>query len=383
MNNRKDFKTLTEKRKVEHIEICLKDDVKTHKTTWFEYVTILHNPIPEVDMDEIDLTTTFLNRKISLPLMITAMTGGSNLSKKINGMLAELAERFQIPMGVGSQRAAIENRTLIDSYKIVREKAPSAIIIGNIGAPQVAKEYDVSKIIQAIEMIDADAIAIHLNALQEAVQPEGDVKYKGVLKNIEKIQQELSIPVIIKETGAGLTRDAVKRLNSVGIRIFDVSGVGGTSFSAVEVYRAIKSDDKRKELLGKLFWDWGIPTAASLLDLYQLTKNSDITIIASGGIRNGLDICKSLALGASLTGMALPFLKAVSRAGVDGGAELISIIADQLKTCMFLVGVKTVHELKNVNVFIHGLLSEWVLRRYGFEDGLRILEKLANRQFSS
>ncbi|MGQ4833149.1 MAG: type 2 isopentenyl-diphosphate Delta-isomerase [Candidatus Asgardarchaeia archaeon] len=379
MDNKESFRTITEKRKVEHIEVCLKDDVKTHKTTWFEYVMLLHNPIPEVDMDEIDLSTTFLNKKVSLPLMITAMTGGSNLSKKINGMLAEIAEEYQIPMGVGSQRAAIEEPSLSDSYKIVREKAPTAIIIGNIGAPQLAKEYNFSKIMQAVEMIDADALAIHLNPLQEAVQPEGDVKYRGVVKNIEKLQNELSIPLIIKETGAGLTRDAVQLLKDAGVNIFDISGVGGTSFSAVEVYRAIKSNNKRKEILGKLFWDWGIPTAASLIDLYPLS--TEVTIIASGGIRNGLDICKSLALGASLTGMALPFLKAVSRAGVDGGLELVSFIADQLKTCMFLVGAKTIADLKKTNVFIQPPLSEWVLRRFGFENGSSFLEKLANRQF--
>jgi len=372
----------TERRKIEHIEICLTNKVESYTSTWFEYVRFVHNPLPEINIDEIDVSTSFLGRKISLPLMISGMTGGSQISKKINKMLAEVAEQKQIPIGVGSQRAGIENPKLIETYRIVRDVAPTTIVIGNIGAPQISSEYDISKIIKAIEMIDADALAIHLNALQEAIQPEGNAKYKGVIEKIGKIQSELDIPIIVKETGAGLTRNAVKILKeNYGIKIFDVSGLGGTSFSAVEVHRAIRIKDEHKEKLGKLFWDWGVPTAAALVDLY--TFSDEITIIASGGIRTGIDICKSLSLGAHIAGMALPFLKVIHGSGVEGAMKFIDFIEDQIKICMFLIGASSVEKIRKASIFIYGPLAEWVKCRYGFSEGTKLLSYFMNRSLDA
>ncbi len=224
------------------------------------------------------------------------MTGGTQKAAKINKAIAEAVEELGLGMGVGSQRAAIEEPKLESTYRIVRKEAPKAFLVANIGAPQLVQGYGVKEAEKAVEMIEADGLAIHLNPLQEAVQPEGEANYAGVLQEIEEIAEKLQVPIIVKETGAGVSSEVAKKLEKVGVKSVDVSGVGGTSWAAVEYYRAKTVKDVFHQQLGESFWDWGIPTVASLVEVSQSTK---LTVIASGGVRTGKDVAKTLALGAS------------------------------------------------------------------------------------
>jgi isopentenyl-diphosphate delta-isomerase len=270
--------------------------VEYHKKTGFSDVELVHKAIPEVNQEEIDLSTSLFGKKMDAPIIITAITGGHPVSTDVNRKLARSAQKLNIGMGLGSQRAAVENPELTSTYKVAREAAPDAFLIGNIGAPQI--ELATS----AAEMINLDALAVHLNPLQEAIQPEGDVDSQGYLENIKKTVQNVDIPIIAKETGAGISGNDAKLLEKMGVSAIDVAGAGGTSWAAVETYRSKDKD------MGKLYWDWGIPTATSTI---EATQSVNIPIISSGGIRNGLDAVKALALGADLVGMALPALKAV------------------------------------------------------------------------
>ena len=371
-----DGSDITEKRKLEHILINLEKNVNTTRSSGFDDLYLKHNAVPNIDMDKISTKTKFLNKTLNFPLLISAMTGGTRTAEKINGILAQAAEETGIAMAVGSQRAAIENPNLEYTYSIVRKKAPNAIIIGNIGAPQIAIKYGYSEIKRAIDMIDADAIAIHFNALQEAVQPEGDVKFSKVLERLDAIINKLEIPIIAKETGAGMSREDALLLASHNIKYIDIGGLGGTSFSAVEVYRAEKNGDNEKKHLGKLFWDWGIPTAISLIEVSSV---DDVHIIASGGIRNGIDMCKALVLGAELVGIARPFLKPAYDGDLDAVKYKIKLLEKELRTCMFLIGAHNIDSLKEKDIIITGFVAEWIRARFGFENGNTLISKLANR----
>ena len=344
----------TSDRKLEHIRICLEEEVES-EYTGFEDVMLIHKALPEIDFSEIDTEVEFFGKKLSAPLLIASMTGGHPETKEINKNLAMAVEEMGIGMGVGSQRAAIEDESVADSFTVVREYAPKAFIYANVGLPQVLK-HGVEFVEKAVEMIDADAVAIHLNFLQEVIQPEGDLNAKGGLKAIEEVCSSIKVPVIVKETGAGISRDVAIKLKLAGVDAIDVGGKGGTSWSGVEVYRAngIARD------VGLDFWDWGIPTAFCVAECYDI-----LPVIATGGLRSGLDLAKALALGAKLGSAALPFLKAVVEGGVEGLKNMIEYYVRGLKTAMFLTGCKSVYELRAITIFITGKFKDWLeLRGY-------------------
>jgi isopentenyl-diphosphate delta-isomerase len=342
----------TEKRKAEHIRICLEQKAQARKATaGFEDIQLIHRALPEVDRQKISLSTSFLGKKFSAPLIVGAMTGGTEEATKINASIAEAVEKLGLGMGVGSQRAAIEDRKLEKTYAIARKKAPSAFLIANIGGVQLVHGYGLKEVKKVVEMIDADAVAVHLNALQEAVQPEGQTNFKGVLAKIGEIAGELDKPVIVKETGCGISAEDAKALEAAGVKAIDVGGVGGTSFAAVEYYRSTNLNN-----MGEIFWDWGIPTAVSLIETTQSVK---IPVIASGGVRSGLDIAKSLALNASLASISQPMLETAVK-GTKETEELLSCLIDELRNVMFLVGAENLESLAKVPVVISGKTAEWL-----------------------
>lgn len=338
-------------RKLDHILISLKKDVASKTKNGFEDVALVHRALPEIDRDEIDLCTTFFGRKISAPILIAGMTGGHEKAKKINENLAIAAQELNIPMGVGSQRAGIENEKLAYTYSIARDAAPDAFLIANLGAVQLCKGYGIKEARKAIDMIGANALAVHLNPLHEVIQPEGETDFKGCIRGIEKLNN-LGVPIIAKETGAGIAKEEAVLLEKAGVAGIDVGGLGGTSFSAVEYYR-------KKASKGKLFWDWGIPTAISTVECAESTK---LQVIATGGIRNGIEVAKALALGANACGIALPLLSKAVKSSREVAAELQRII-EELRTTMFLVGAANVGELKNSDVVITGKTKDWLESR--------------------
>jgi len=341
--------SLTRRRKMEHIEICLDEDVQCRRSTMFEHISFIHNALPEINKDKIDLTTNFLGLRAYAPIVIAAMTGGHPKTYEINKKLAEAAEELRIPIGVGSQRAAIEDPSLADTFRVVRESAPSVPVIANIGATHVYSALD------AVEMIDADILAIHLNPLQEAVQPEGDCNSEGVLENIALIVDSVEVPVLVKETGAGISAEVAQLLESVGVDAIDVGGVGGTSWAAVEYFRAVKEDDDLKAHLGLDFWSWGIPTALSVIMVRDATE---LDVIATGGIRNGLDVAKSLALGAMAAGIAYPLLRpAVMGSALDVVVEIERVL-EGLRIAMYLTGCSSVEDLAERPLLLSGPLID-------------------------
>ena len=334
-------------RKLEHLLICENYDVEfKDKTTGLEDVELIHNVLPEVDKNEIDLSTSVFGKKLDSPLFITAITGGHPTAKEINKKLAITAEENNIALGVGSQRAACEHSELEDTYTIVRENAPDCLLVGNIGAPQLNLAE------KAVKILDADILAIHLNTLQEAIQPEGDLDARGYTDLISQISESVDIPIIAKETGCGISAESAKILVDCGVDFIDIEGSGGTSWAAVETYR---NEDR---YFGELFWDWGIPTAVSTV---EVTNAVDVPVISSGGIRNGLEGAKAIALGADAVGMALPFLK--NSASQEQLNKFIKRFNDSLRLAMFLVGANNIEELKNSNLVIRGKTREWLNER--------------------
>jgi len=359
----------TGKRKAEHIRISLNQSVQSkEKTTGFEDVHFIHKALPEVDKQKIDLTTTVFNHKFSAPLIVGAITGGTAEATKINATIAEAVEELGLGMGVGSQRAAIENKKSEKTFAIARKKAPNAFLIANIGGVQLVNGYGIKELRKAIKMIDADAIAIHLNSLQEAVQPEGQTNFKGVLKEIGEIAKELEVPIIIKETGAGIAAEDAKKLEAAGVKGIDVSGAGGTSFAAVEFYRAKGKVNSVQRRLGDVFWDWGISTAVSIVEVSQSVS---IPAIASGGIRDGVEMAKAIALGASLTSLSQPVLQAAVK-GVNETKRALSFLIDELRNSMFLVGADSIQALQRTPIVIAGKTAEWLKARgFGVESYAR------------
>ncbi len=344
----------TSNRKLDHLRICLEEEVES-EYTGFEDVMLIHKALPEIDFNEIDTEVEFFGKKLSAPLLIASMTGGHPETKEINKNLAIAVEEMGIGMGVGSQRAAIEDESVADSFTVVREFAPKAFIYANVGLPQVLK-YGVEFVEKAVEMIDADAVAIHLNFLQEVIQPEGDLNAKGGLEAIKEVCSSIRVPVIVKETGAGISREIAMKLKLAGVDAIDVGGKGGTSWSGVEVYRTngVARD------VGLDFWDWGIPTAFCVAECYDV-----LPVIATGGLRSGLDLAKAISLGAKLGSSALPFLKAVAEEGAEGVKVLIEYYVRGLKTAMFLTGCRRVYELTRTTIFITGMFKDWLeLRGY-------------------
>ncbi|KPV62997.1 MAG: Isopentenyl-diphosphate delta-isomerase [Candidatus Bathyarchaeota archaeon BA2] len=349
-----------EERKNDHIQICLEENVQVRrKTTGFEDIFLLHKALPEIEREKINLSTVVFNHKFSAPLIVGAMTGGVAKATKINAAIAEAVEELGLGMGVGSQRAAIEDPKLEDTFAIARKKAPTAFLIANIGGSQLVRGYSIKEAKKAVEMMKADALAVHLNPLQEAIQPEGETNYLGVLSKIGEITQALEVPVIVKETGAGVAAEEAKMIEEAGVAGIDVAGVGGTSWAAVEYHRAKRVQNEFRRRLGETFWDWGIPTAASLVEVIQ---SVNLTVIASGGIRCGTDAAKALALGADLVSMALPILRPATKDSEEV-KKTLQFVTKELETTMFLVGAESIEKLKEVPVVLTGKTAEWLRMR--------------------
>jgi isopentenyl-diphosphate delta-isomerase len=360
----------TGKRKVEHIRICLDEKAQAKKvTSGFEDIQLVHRALPEINKSKVNLSTKFLGKKFNAPIIVGAMTGGAEEAIKINTSIAEAVEKLGLGMGLGSQRAAIEDKSLEKTYRIAREKAPKAFLIANVGGVQLVHGYGLKEVKRIVEMIDADAVAIHLNALQEAVQPEGQTNFKGVLAKIIEIAGGIDQPVIVKETGAGISAEDAKALEKAGVKAIDIGGVGGTSFAAVEYYRAPKKDGETQQFIGEALWDWGIPTTVSLIEASQTVK---IPLIASGGVRSGTDIAKALALNASLASIVQPILQTAVK-GTKETEQKLSNLIEELRNVMFLIGAEKIADLSKTPVVITGKTAQWLTAR-GFN-----LQKYAKR----
>ena len=338
-----------ENRKDQHVRISLEKNVSSHHNYWDD-IKLIHNALPEINKDEIDLSIKLFGKKLGAPLIISAMTGGYTKAKKINENLAIAAEKYQIGMGVGSQRAALEKTSLKDTYAIVKDY-DIPIRFANIGASQLVlwghkKTLENAK--KMIDMIDAHVFVVCLNFLQEIVQPEGEANAKGCYNAIKKLAEDLDIPLVVKESGAGISYEVAERLSKIKIAGIDVGGAGGTSFSAIEYYRAKLISDELNARSAKTFWNWGVPTPTSILEVGKAT-NWKIPIIATGGIRNGLDVAKALALGAKSAGIAHALLKPATKDKKSTISEIDSIIKE-IYVAMFLVGVDNVPKMKDIGV---------------------------------
>jgi isopentenyl-diphosphate delta-isomerase len=326
------------------VELTVKKDVAfRRKSAGFEEWEFVHNALPEIDRSEVDPSVTFLGKKLAFPLLISCMTGGYREATSINRQLAEVCEEFHLAMGVGSQRQAMEDRTYHSSFSIARKTAPSIPLIGNIGAAEVAVMKDASAVLRLAELIQADAFAVHLNPLQELLQPEGNTDFRGVLNGIAMLVKQLPVPVIVKEIGAGISQDVAVRLADAGVRYIDVAGAGGTSWAGVEILRR---SAKEKHDWNPL-WDWGIRTTDALQDVVPLKQRyPGLCVIASGGITGGMDCAKSLALGADMTASARPLLKALMDGGTKGLRRRIEQWIAECTAAMFLTGSASVHALQ-------------------------------------
>ena len=353
MGNKEQF---TSSRKLDHLRICAEKEVECGDAG-FSDIRFVHNALPECDMRSIDLSTKFLGHKLSSPLFISAMTGGHPGTKEVNTRLARAAEHFGIGMGVGSQRAALENPDLADTFAIVRDEAPGAFLVANLGAVQL-RDHGAEWADKAVEMIKADAIAIHLNFLQEAIQPEGDHNATGCLAAISELCAGFRVPVIVKETGCGISAEVARKCLGAGVGAIDIGGWGGTSWAAVESVRADESQrkgDRRLKTLGEDFASWGIPTVVSLAEVLACGG----PVIASGGVRSGLDIAKGCALGAELCGMALPLLKPAMESDETLASE-IEAIHQELTATMFLTGSARITDLRKARMFITGRTRQMI-----------------------
>ncbi len=348
-------KGLTESRKLDHIKAVLERQVESQEKTLLDDVRIIHNSLPEVNLDEVSLEKDFCGKTLKAPLMITGMTGGHPDTTEINKNLAILAQEYGIALGVGSQRAGIEDPRLAETFSIARRVAPDIFLVANIGAPQLAEGYTLGEIRKAIEMIDADAIAIHLNPAQEAYQIEGEPYYAGIISRLASIIDSIDIPVIIKETGNGLSGELVRELNGLGFKCFDVSGLGGTNWVKVEVVRAVMRGQKPLPA-GRLADYWGNPTAIAIIEARNAAPHS--YIVGSGGIRDGLDVARALALGADIAGVALPVLRSLLLGGPGKAREYLESVLYQLKTILYLTGGEKVTDLWRAPLVIHGRLLE-------------------------
>lgn len=333
----------TVSRKREHVKLCVEQSVQFRaKTTGFERFDFIHQALPELNFDEISTTGHFLGKLFSMPLMISCMTGGYPESERLNRELAEVCSSLQLPMGVGSMRQALESDAFHHTFRAARLAAPSITLLANIGAAEVAQPALWDSILRLVDIIQADALTIHLNPLQELLQPEGTPRFRGVLQGIEHVVQHLMIPVIVKEVGAGISHQAASQLLNVGVHGIDVAGAGGTSWAGVEILRTAEPEPL------SYFWDWGIATAECLQMIRPLKQKWEFSLIASGGITSGIDIAKSFALGADLTGVARIALQTLIDNGQQALAEKLLLWQRQLMMIMFLTGAGNLQELQQI-----------------------------------
>jgi len=331
--------TKTQQRKKEHLELCLDtESVSSPSSTGLEAYRFIHNALPELDIDEIDISTTFLDKRLSAPVLISSMTGGFDLARKVNRNLAAAAQMLGLAMGVGSQRVAIEEPSATTSFQ-VRDIAPDILLLGNLGAVQLNYGYGIEQCRRAVAMIDADGLIFHLNVLQEAVQPEGNRNFKGLTAKIAAVCKDLAVPVVAKEVGNGISVDVAVRLHRAGVRAIDIAGKGGTSWSAVEAQRAAKMGRRADAA----FADWGIPTEEALISVRKALPN--VQLVASGGIRSGLDIAKSIALGADIAALGQPLLSAALESA-DKVVEFLAGVIHELKVSMLCLGAKDLRALR-------------------------------------
>ena len=330
-------------RKDDHIRINLEQDVRSALTTGLEKIHFIHEALPEQNLDEVDTRVKLFNKELQAPILVSSMTGGTADAGILNFRLAEAAQACGLAMGVGSQRAALEHPDQMASFQ-VRKVAPQILLFANIGAVQLNYSYGVDECRRAVDMIEADALYLHLNPLQEAVQDGGDTNWKGLASKIEKVCQQLSIPVIAKEVGWGISERTARILADCGVAAIDVAGAGGTSWSQVEMHRA---PDEFLRNLAATFVGWGIPTVDAILNVKKAVP--DMPIIASGGIKDGLDIAKCLALGASLGGMAGHFLKAAT-VSTENVISAMKLTQRQIQVTMFAAGVHNIQALQEIEL---------------------------------
>ncbi|MBP1690843.1 MAG: type 2 isopentenyl-diphosphate Delta-isomerase [Bacteroidetes bacterium] len=329
-------------RKAQHVDLVMRKNVTFRsKKTGLEEWEFVHNALPELDFEQVDCSTAFLGHPLTAPLMVSCMTGGYAGAERINRDLAAVCAEAGIAMGVGSQRQALEDTTFHKTFSVVRDVAPGIPIVGNIGAAEIASTKRPDAILRLITLIKGDALAVHLNPLQELLQPEGTPRFSGVLEGIAFLVRELPVPLIVKEVGAGLSQDVVRRLLEAGVRYIDVAGAGGTSWAGVEILRRGAAD--RREV----FWDWGVPTATAVREAASLRTGSlRFTLIASGGINSGMDMARCIALGADLVGSARPMLQALRTGGRVRLMQQIRQWKEDLRSVMFLTGARTIADLQ-------------------------------------
>jgi len=339
-------------RKEDHLDLCATDQVAFQgKTTLLEQVQLIHEALPELHVRDVDLRTELLGKTLSAPLVIAAMTGGMQRAENVNRDLAQVAEERGLAFGFGSMRPLLTEGVRL-GYQ-VRDVAPTALILGNIGVVQ-ARDASAQALADMIGIAGCDALCVHLNPAMEVIQPGGDEDFRGGLDTITRLHEELSVPIVVKETGCGLSRATGKKLVALGIQTVDTSGAGGTSWVGVETLRA----RARSRALGERFWDWGIPTAASVAQLDGL----GLDIIATGGVMHGLDITRALALGARAGGMARPFLMAWNEAGLDGARRAADQVIEEIRLACLLTGSRTPVDLSTKPIVLGADLLRWVPR---------------------
>lgn len=331
-------------RKREHLETVLGRDVSAKGvTSGFEAYALGHDALPEIDLAAVDMSLEIFGRRLAAPLLISSMTGGTERAREINLRLAATAQSLGLAMGVGSQRAALENAALAPTFA-VRSAAPDILLFANLGAVQLVRGYGVDEARRAVDMIGADALFLHLNPLQEAVQPEGDRDWSGVLRRIETVARALEVPVVAKEVGNGISAGAARRLADAGVAAVDVAGAGGTSWSEVEAWR---QSDPLEAAVAHGFAGWGVPTAEALVEAVAAVP--EIPVFASGGIRTGIDVAKAVRLGAALAGMAAPVLETAARTA-DAAAERLGTAVRQLRIAMFCTGSADLTALRRARI---------------------------------
>lgn len=341
MNISTNISAQTQSRKAEHIRICLEEDVQCHQiTNGLESYRFTHCCLPELDRNDIDISTNFLGKHLGAPLLISSMTGGTEQAGMINQRLAQVAQEYKIAMGVGSQRVAVEKPQVADTFAM-RKYAPDVLLLANLGAVQLNYKYGLDECLRIVEILEADALILHLNPLQECIQPKGDTNFRGLLDKISLLCSKLSVPVIAKEVGNGISAAMAEKLIAAGVAAIDVAGAGGTSWAKVESERA---DNDLQRRLGRTFADWGLPTAECITTIRAIAP--DVPLIASGGLRHGLDVAKAIALGADIAGLAMPFLQAavVSEAALN---DLVEVLIAEITTVLFCTGNATLDKLKN------------------------------------
>ncbi len=340
MNSKITSPTETQNRKADHLRVCLEESVQFQQTTGLERYRFTHCCLPELDWHEVDISTSFLGKELGAPLLISSMTGGTEFAGIINQRLAKVAQKYKLAMGVGSQRVAVENPEVGGTFA-VRSLAPDILLFANLGAVQLNYQYGLDQCLRAIDLLQADALILHLNPLQESVQTKGDKNFRGLLDKIAILCNKLPVPVIAKEVGNGISATMAQKLIAAGVAAIDVAGAGGTSWAKVESERA---KDPMQRRLGTTFADWGIPTAECITSVRAIAPN--IPLIASGGLRNGLDVAKAIALGADIAGLALPFLQAAaeSEAALEALAE---VLVAEIATVLFCTGNATLSDLED------------------------------------